>query len=543
MTSAADPSREGLSLRVDAEGDLRRTTLEEPAPRAREVGDPPFCIGVLGDFSGRGRCRDGGPTEADWTPVRISPDNAPELAGLVPRLELSLDGEGRRSLELSFRTLSDFHPDSLFASHPIFADLREARAAVEEGRAPRLRAGPEDGEGGRDAGEERTRAADGGAAGAEGSPANGGGSLLDAIVDVSDAGRGAEARSEPTGSGERGRGRRGSEGGLDPELREFVRKIVEPHRVRPTPDRSEELASVDEAISAVMRRVLHHGAFRALESLWRSLVFLLSRIDTTGKVRIYLVDIGRRELERDLSEAPDPRGSRLHRLLAAPDLGPAASRWGLVVGAYRFGGSPEDLPVVEGVARTARAADVPWLSAADPRLAGCPSLEAAADPRDWSSPWPGEWAGVPRGADARWLGLALPRFLAREPYGEVSGRRCRAFDLEEVPEGPVDRGALLWGNPAFACAVVLARAFARDGWRLSPNADLDIGQVPIARAGSAPGAAPAITEARLTPAAAERLAESGLIPVVAFAREARLRVGGIRSVAGGSARLRAWWRS
>lgn len=501
--------------------------------RVRRTEDTPFSILVLGDFRGRGLA--GSPTAGDpgWRPVRVTPEDAMELAGLGPELVVRPDERVEGGVRIAFEGLEDFHPDALFRRLPLFEELRRGRSAAEAGRVPEVpgaRAGPE-------GGPSATDREDPGPAGSAGGEGDGdsvrgggaGGSVLESIL---------EGKEEPPGGGE---------GGIDPELREFVREVVEPHLVRPDPDREARIAAVDRAAGELMRVVLHDPGFRELESLWRSVVFLLANTDTSGKVRTYLADVTRGELAEDLRGDGGPARSRLGRLLSEPDPPPPGGRWGLVVGSYTFGGedgSEEDAVVLERVASAARGADVPWISGADPRLAGWTSPDPHADPARWDEPWSGAWDRIPGCEGAGWLALALPRFLLREPFGPGSSRRCRAFDFREEPEGGVRPGErpLLWGNPAFVSAVVLARRVARRGWGYRGGEELDVGQVPMAPPFADDDRTPVITERRLSRDQAVRLAESGFIPVAAFPREARIRVGGIRPVAREVGRIEAWWK-
>ena len=58
---------------------------------------------------------------------------------------------------------------------------------------------------------------------------------------------------------------------------------------------------------------------------------------------------------------------------------------------------------------------------------------------------------------ARWLGLALPRILLRLPYGPQTDA-IDEFPFDELSGDP-DHEYFLWGNPAFACLLLLARAY------------------------------------------------------------------------------------
>jgi predicted component of type VI protein secretion system len=59
-----------------------------------------------------------------------------------------------------------------------------------------------------------------------------------------------------------------------------------------------------------------------------------------------------------------------------------------------------------------------------------------------------------RAPSAAWLGLALPRFLARAPYGAKT-TAIDAFAFEEIEGRPLPE-MLCWATSAFLCALALA---------------------------------------------------------------------------------------
>jgi type VI secretion system protein ImpC len=64
--------------------------------------------------------------------------------------------------------------------------------------------------------------------------------------------------------------------------------------------------------------------------------------------------------------------------------------------------------------------------------------------------------------DARYLGLAMPRFLGRTPYGAKTDP-VDAFDFEEDTE-KADSNNYLWCNAAFAMATNINKSFKLYGW-------------------------------------------------------------------------------
>ena len=70
------------------------------------------------------------------------------------------------------------------------------------------------------------------------------------------------------------------------------------------------------------------------------------------------------------------------------------------------------------------------------------------------------------------MGLATPRFLLRLPYG-ANTRSIDAFEYEEC-DGRHDWNDYVWGNPGYACAVMLAQGFDKDGWAFQPSPVVDL---------------------------------------------------------------------
>jgi type VI secretion system protein ImpC len=88
-----------------------------------------------------------------------------------------------------------------------------------------------------------------------------------------------------------------------------------------------------------------------------------------------------------------------------------------------------------------------------------------------------QWEELRQSPDASWIGLAMPRFLLRLPYGK-SMASVESLDFEEL-SGTPHHQQYLWGNPAFACVQLLAEAFANDGWKMRPGAHTEIDGLPL----------------------------------------------------------------
>jgi type VI secretion system protein ImpC len=229
------------------------------------------------------------------------------------------------------------------------------------------------------------------------------------------------------------------------------------------------IAEIDRAMSELLNLVLHHPDFQQLEATWRGLFFTLDGIDTGPSLKVKVFDISKRELVRSLRKF---RGtawdqSPLFRKIYEEEYGQFGGEpYGVLIGGYEFDHSPPDVQLLSDLAQIAAAAHAPFIAATAPSVMQMDSWAELANPRDltriFQTPEYAPWRSLRASEDSRYVGLCLPRFLARLPYGPRT-EPVEAFDFEEEVDGP-DASRFLWGNPAFAMAANIARAFSLYGW-------------------------------------------------------------------------------
>jgi type VI secretion system protein ImpC len=292
----------------------------------------------------------------------------------------------------------------------------------------------------------------------------------------------------------------------DQMLSELVRKYGTPS---PDPRQPEWIARTDEAITGEMRALLHYPEFQALESAWRGLYFLTRRLDTDEELKIYLMDLPQEELTA---------GTGLGDVARALDSGPLA----VMAGLYAFGKSDE--AALERVAALAQSANAPFLAGLAANVVGIEEV----------------FGELRRSLKARWLGLAMPRFLLRLPYGAAADE-TETFSFEEMP-APPQHERYLWGNPAIACAYLLGEAFSRYGWRMRPGMVQDIEGLPahVYKVDGASELKPC-AEVWLTETAAELLLDRGFMPLASMKGTDRVRLVRFQSLAKPAAALAGKW--
>jgi type VI secretion system protein ImpC len=502
--------------------------MENPAG----APDPeaPFRILIMGDFSGRTN-RSVAPSGTAWAnqrPIRIDRDNFDAvMSKLGVGLKLSIQGKPETFISIRFSELEDFHPDHLYEFLEVFQALKETRKSLENPAIFAAVAGGLKRAGSQSATpgsriKSETRAAE------KTGPVSG--DLLDQIISQT-PGEQAKTDTLPPPS----------------EWQSFLQDIVRPHLVsHPHPRQMETMAAVDAATGELMRMIMHHPDFMAMEAAWKGLYFLVSRIETDALLKLYLLDISKEELEVDLGSVENLRSTGLYRLLVEQSIEtPGGEPWAVLIGNFYFEQSLNDIEFLGRMAKIAKASGAPFIAAASDIMVCRTSLAKTPDPDDWgrsADPLVARaWQALRELPESAYLGLVLLRFLLRLPYG-ADTEPVEAFDFEEMASS-LDHEACLWGNPAFACALLLGQAFSLNGWKLRPGDLLVVDKLPLyLYKDNAESKLMPCAETLLTQHAAETILDTGLMPLLSFLNQDTIRLARFQSIAAPLSRLAGRWR-
>ena len=136
------------------------------------------------------------------------------------------------------------------------------------------------------------------------------------------------------------------------------------------------------------------------------------------------------------------------------------------MGDYYFDHSPADVELLGEMSKISAAAHVPFIAGASPGSLQMESWQELSNPRDltkiFTTPEYASWRSLRESEDARYLGLAMPRFLARLPYGAKTDP-VEEFNFEE-DTGAADHNKYNWSNAAYAMAVNINRSFKLYNW-------------------------------------------------------------------------------
>jgi len=468
------------------------------SPRRRDEGAPCRIL-ILSDL--RGNAAEVPERILERPLVRVDADSIEDvLARYAPSVVLGAQAGGEG---LQFRTIEDFHPDALVERLSVFRRLLDLRRRLEH---PGTFASA--------VAELRAEAAAGD------------------VVPPDEAGPRPET-DDGRSTFERLLGQKPAAKPIAHEppsahttIDSLIHRIVAPHIVPAADPQVPQLVSaVDVAMSDVMRHVLHDPGFQDVEATWRGIQWLVSSLELGEELELYLLHVTRDEL----SHGAGPESDLYRRLVDREARIPGGLELSVLVGNYRFGATPEDLTVLESMGALARAVGAPFVAECGASLLGSSAVALQPDPRDWKPLDPeidANWSALRAGPVAPYVGLALPRFLLRLPYGGRSDP-IEAFRFEEQPPRP-EHESFLWGNPAFACAATVARVLQADGVSPDPG---DITDLPafVSTADDEPRLQPC-AEVCLTERAVEAILARGIMPLVSYRNRNAVRLIRLQSI-------------
>lgn len=227
------------------------------------------------------------------------------------------------------------------------------------------------------------------------------------------------------------------------------------------------IAQIDAMVSKQLREVMHHPEFQKLEGSWRGLKYLLGQSETGVMLKLKILNVSKKELLKDLQKAPEFDQSALFKKVYEEEYGVFGGHpFGALMGDYHFGRSGQDIELLQKISEVAAASHAPFITGAGAEMFNLENYTQLDQPRDLGKIFDtteyAKWKAFRDSEDSRYVALALPRMLLREPYGSNTVP-VEAFNYEEEVDGS-DHGQYLWGNAAWALGARVTQAFAMYGW-------------------------------------------------------------------------------
>ncbi|MEE4331564.1 MAG: type VI secretion system contractile sheath large subunit [Wenzhouxiangella sp.] len=406
------------------------------------------------------------------------------LARLKPRLDLGEHGT------LDFKTLDDFHPDSLCRRSPVLGGLLETRRALED-----------------PAQVERLLAADHGEKD-EGTP-----SESTAVSDLERLLGGKVAAASDAG---------------ETHFTRYLASLVAPHLVD-TRAAEPYRQATEQSLAEQLAVLLHDSRFQTLEASWRGLWWLVTQLQAE-EIELYLLPLGRAELLDDLRAAGTELAASgtFNQLFGSDQSVP----WSVIVGLYDFDATHADIGALAALTAIVAGGQAALLAGAAPGMAGADSARSLAEPGRWREHEPeirDRWQALQRSQVAQRVALAAPRLLLRAPYDP----REEPIESFGFNEGVTRRSELLWGTGALGLCAGLGQLFLGDEWDMDPTTAVqleDLASFSFHQDGEAVLQPP--TETVLSDQAVEALARAGLTPLMGSRNRIEVVLPGCVSIAG-----------
>lgn len=229
------------------------------------------------------------------------------------------------------------------------------------------------------------------------------------------------------------------------------------------------IAAIDAKLTEQINKIIHHPEYQQLESAWRGLHYMVNNTETDENLKIRVMDISKKELAKNLKKFKGTAWdqSPIFKKVYEEEYGQFGGEpFGAIVGDYFFDQTPADVEMLGEMAKIAAAAHAPFISGASPNLMQMESWQELANPRDLTkiflTPEYAAWRSLRESDDSKYIGLCMPRFLARPPYGATTNP-VEEFDFEEDTAG-ADHSKYSWANAAYAMATNINRSYKLYGW-------------------------------------------------------------------------------
>jgi type VI secretion system protein ImpC len=284
------------------------------------------------------------------------------------------------------------------------------------------------------------------------------------------------------------------------------------------------IAELDHKLTEQVNQIIHAERFQQLEGAWRGLHHLITNTETDEMLKIRVMNVTKKDLGKTLKKFKGVAWdqSPLFKKLYEEEYGTLGGEpFGCLVGDYYFDHTPPDVELLGQIAQIAAAAHAPFISGAGSSLFGMDSWQELSNPRDlakiFSTPDYAAWRSLRDAEDSRYVGLAMPRFLSRLPYGAKTDP-VEEFDFEEETGSGI-HSKYTWANAAYAMAVNINRSFKLYGWCSSIRGVESGGSVeglPVHTFPSDDGGVDmkCPTEIAITDRREKELADAGLMPIL-----------------------------
>ncbi|MFV3126340.1 type VI secretion system contractile sheath large subunit [Niveispirillum sp. KHB5.9] len=229
------------------------------------------------------------------------------------------------------------------------------------------------------------------------------------------------------------------------------------------------IADIDARLSSQVNEIIHHPEFQSMERAWRGLHYLVANTQSDEHLKIKVFNASKAELNKALAKYSGDafvEGTIFKKIYLEEFAQLGGHPYSCIIGDYYFDHSAQDVETLREMSSVAAAAHAPFIAAAAPSVLRMNSWQEIGNPSSIRGAFTGveytAWRSLREKEDSRYLGLTMPRFLVRAPYGS-KGKPVEGFAFEEeIPNGRHEY--FCWANAAYAMGTNITRSFKKHGW-------------------------------------------------------------------------------
>lgn len=235
---------------------------------------------------------------------------------------------------------------------------------------------------------------------------------------------------------------------------------------------NQAIDKLDGLISSQLATIMQDNEVQKLEGSWRGLDYLIKNSSCNSGLKVRLLNASKKELSKDLAKASEFDQAVVFKKIYENEFGtPGGEPYGVLVGDYTISNHPDDIEFIKNMSHVSAAAFCPFVTSPSPELFGFSSWDELAKPRDLSKIFDSVeyagWRSFRESDDSRFVSMAMPRVLARLPYG-ADTKPIEGFQYEELTnetdKGEVPHSRYTWMNAAYVMATKMSQAYTKYGW-------------------------------------------------------------------------------
>ncbi len=226
------------------------------------------------------------------------------------------------------------------------------------------------------------------------------------------------------------------------------------------------LARVNELIAVQLNEVFHQPQLRDMEGKWRAISDLVERTNFGANIGISLLDAAKEELAEDMStNGADIAASDLFKKVYTAEYDQLGGEpYAALIGLYVFANDYNDRVFLKGMASLCKHSHAPFIASAAPSVFGVEDMSQLMEVRDFSAALDDSWMALRDQEEFAYIGLTLPRYIARRPYKATDSAGGVVRFKEEPPSEEQEAQRYVWGSSAMLFARNLVRSFEGSGW-------------------------------------------------------------------------------